>query len=337
MINLKGWWSYMRTLMKYGLKSCLGLALLCSAPDFAWSSAAATKSRNCKTSVGTLCSSDATMCRKYCELKKIEDCDCNTQTGLCAFHTSEEAQNETDLQKLNHARFVACIEEAGKNELWKKRTTVQWLLLTANQAEQLKPGELNVREAVKVSEKLVRQECIEVLAPKYCEVREITDCKTQAWCARIIPKKGETSDIDVSAADVPTELRVQVEAQLMACIAAYRDPTARKTGRPEYACPTKTPIPWCAINSPSWRDKILWPESADVIKARKDEYNEAVRLAKADGKDEKWIGKNIDFPKTRGQVQAEELEASICAGGSPQRCRANEAEAAQTETGDKGA
>ncbi|MDP3372337.1 MAG: hypothetical protein Q8S21_05555 [Candidatus Paracaedibacteraceae bacterium] len=39
----------------------------------------------------------------------------------------------------------------------------------------------------------------------------------------------------------------------MACIAAKRDPHARKTGRPEYACPTKTPISWCSINSPSWR------------------------------------------------------------------------------------
>lgn len=324
----------MNILLKYGLRSCLGLVIAASMSDVAWSGSAAAKSRNCKTAVGTLCSSDATLCRKYCELKKVEDCDCNTQTGLCAFEISEASQNETDLSKLNHARFSACVEEADKKDSWKKITTVPWLLLTANQTEQLKPGELSVREAVKVSEKLVRSECINVHAPKYCEVKEVSDCKAQAWCTRIIPKKGETLDTEVSAADVPTELRAQVEAQLMACIAAKRDPSARKTGRPEYACPTKTPIPWCAINSPSWRDKILWPEAADVIKARKDEYNEAVRLAKADGKDDKWIAKNIDFPKTYGQVQEEELEAAICAGGSLKSCRTSDAE---TETGDNGA
>lgn len=324
-------WIYMYTLLKCGLRSCFGLLIATGISSAAWSSSGVSKIRNCKTAVGTLCSSDATICKKYCELKNIEDCDCNTQSGLCAFQTGQNAQNETDLQKLNHARFSACIEEAGSQGQWKRNTTVQWLLLTANKTEKLRPGELSVRDAVKVSESLVRAECINVHAPKYCEVREISDCEARAWCARIIPEKGATADVDGSAVNVPTELRAQVEAQLMACIAAKRDPSARKTGRPEYACSTKTPIPWCAINSPTWRDKILWPESAAVIKARKDDYNKKLKQAKDDGRDDKWIAKNIDFPKTRGQLKEEELEAAICDGGGVKSCR-GDASATQVES-----
>lgn len=321
MFNFNEWWSFMRTLIKYGLRSCFGVVLVTSVLSSVWGASAANKSRNCKMAVGTLCSTDATICKKYCEIKNIEDCDCNARTGLCSFQTSKEVENETDLQKLNHARFSACLEEIDDKGLWKKITTVQWLLLTASRTEQLRPGELSVREAVKVSENLVRNECIEVHAPKYCEVREVTDCKAQAWCSRIIPKKGEGLDTEVSAGDVPVELRAQVEAQLMTCIAAKRDPSARKTGRPEYSCSTKMPIPWCAINSPSWRDKVLWPETTEVIKARKDEYNEKVRLAKEEGKDDRWIGKNIDFPKTEGQQKEEELESAICNGEPVKKCK----------------
>ena len=178
----------MRTLMKYGLRSCLGLALLCSAADFSCASAA----------------SDG----------------------------------------------------------------------VANDNEDVLPGEMRVGEATKAAEGLVRTECIRILVPKYCAIKNIPaeDCKAEAWCTTLVPttkvtkatinelnahgavKKRDKVDTSESnnevndapvrrdIGDAPEILRAQVEAQIMACIAEKRDPNARKTGRPEYRCATKTPV-----------------------------------------------------------------------------------------------
>ena len=213
----------MRTLMKYGLRSCLGLALLCSASDFSWASV--------------------------------------PSDGV------------------------------------------------ANENEDILPGEMRVGEATKTAEGLVRTECMRVLAPKYCSAKKIPeeDCKADSWCKTLVPEgrvtkktiselnahgqfkkhnvvdtsenNNEVNDAPVKkdVGDVPGELRAQVEAQIMACIAEKRDPNARKTGRPEYRCVTKTPIPWCSMNSPSWREDILWPEDDGVKEERRANYLRIVK------------------------------------------------------------
>lgn len=315
----------MYTLMKYGLRSCFGLIFVSTMLDVSCGAAAnRTKINNCKREVGIFCSSDANTCREYCKGKKIKACECNTNDGECMFYTGADAtQNDNELQKLNYDRFLACTKEEGTQKNWQKVTTIDWLILTENKVAKPRPGELNVRDAVKKCEKLVNDECVNIHAPKYCSVKDIQDCQAQRICgikSRTIDGEA-TEDAEGRSTSQykieDPELQAQVKAQLMACIAAYRDPKARKTGRPEYeGCSTKTPIPWCAINSPSWRDKILWPESAKVIKARKDAYNEKVRQAKEEGKDEMWIGKNIDFPMTRGQSAEESIRIDICENGA---------------------
>lgn len=244
----------MNILVKYGLRSCLGLALLCSTVDFTWSSVA----------------SDG----------------------------------------------------------------------VANDNEDVLPGEMRVGQATKLCEKLIFDECVNSHARKYCVVMK----KMVPACKKIQPEGEnilvvqENLKVYQGLCKLKTdgsdrELQAQLKAQLMACIAAKRDPNARKTGRPEYnSCSTKTPIPWCSINSPSWREDVLYPDPEKV--AKKDRYLNAKRDAENEGKTEVWIQKNIVLEKTLGQETEDKNEADICSGEKPvAECRSVPAAASSADKG----
>jgi hypothetical protein len=353
MINLKGLWSYMRTLMKYGLRSCLGLAFVLGIINGVHSATTSKIEKSCQADVNTFCAGDR--CAEYVRVKKIEgdvkELCANKKGALCEFFTGDESsRNTTELQRLNLARYKHCISFEGNKTLstttqkhenrgvnittmiqtkpWHTTQTIEWLLLTEKPGEKLKPGEMNVRQAVKACEKLLKEECIEVHAPKYCEVKQVVDCNVENLC-RTQPK----------------ELKVQVEAQLMACIAAKRDPNARKTGRPEYACPTKTPIPWCSINSPTWREEILYPDPEKAVKKQRytdalADLNNKIADAKKEKSDHRELDqqlKNLVLEKSLGQETEERIETDICSGAQPvAECRSvssNESAAETTEHG----
>ncbi len=205
----------MRKYTKYCSKSFFMFAFVFGMIQF--SPAIANKlEMNCKLLVGNYCSTNQETCKLYCKLKNDRDCDCNTRTGSCAVKTPKElaelGKNATELDELNTARFTKCVENP-HNKSWQYATTINWLKIS-DRKEKLRPGELGVREAIRVCERLVKAECINVHAPKYCEVSQIDDCNVEELCFYSKNKL----------------ITAQVQAQLMACIASKRDPYARKTG-----------------------------------------------------------------------------------------------------------
>ncbi|MES2252943.1 MAG: hypothetical protein V4482_04590 [Pseudomonadota bacterium] len=294
----------MHTLMKYGLKSCLGLILACSMLDVAWASSAA-----CKKKVSEHCTKE--LCQQYCTnaSKGADECNCNAMNGLCKV----TATNRKDqLFGLTQAQLAACNDGKSETE-WKAVVTTEWTALmpkesTANKNEDVRDGEMRVGEATKLAEKLVHEECVKVLAPKYAKVKDLGDYDAEDLC------KNTPANAD--------ELIAQKEALLMACIAAKRDPNARKTGRPEYGCSAKTPIPWCSINSPSWRETILYPDPEKA--AKKQRYIDSLvdlstkideaKKAKLDHSDLDQQLKELVLEKSLGQLAEETSEADICSG-----------------------
>ena len=297
--------------MKKYLKICIGVMLACSITDGAWADTTA----KCKKDVGAFCTK--TLCQKYCTnaSKGADECNCNALNGLCKVG----AAGRTDqLAGVTKAMLEACTEGKSADE-WQAVTTEDWTALmpkesTDNKNEDVLSGEMRVGEATKKAEELVLEECIRVHAPKYCKTKEISDCDAADLCKKL-----------------PDELKAQVEAQTMACIAAKRDPHGRKTGRPAYDCPldnvdpkTKEPLamptPWCSIYSPSWRENILFPDPEKA--AKKQRYNDAVSKAQEEGKSKEWIDKNIVLEKSLGQEKEEKLGTDICSRAqTPARCR----------------
>jgi len=208
----------------------------------------------------------------------------------------------------------------------------------ANANEDVLPGEMRVGQATKLCEKLIAAECLNVHALKYCAVMK----KMSPACKKIKPndddnvviaKQNEKIFQDLCKLKTDgsdRELQAQLKAQLMACIAAKRDPNARKTGRPEYACPTKTPIPWCSINSPSWRETILYPDPEKLAKKKRyaDELTDLntkideAKKAKLDHSDLDQQLKDLVLEKSLGQAAEEKIETDICSGEQvPAECR----------------
>lgn len=288
----------MKNYLKKAFKLCAGAMLAVSMINGASADLAAT----CKKKVSELCSSK--LCREFCANTHATECNCNAMNGLCKLGATGR---DDILQGQIEAQFAACKASAPEAQ-WKAVQTDEWIASlpkksTANKNEDVRPGELRVGEATKLAEKLVHAECIEVHAPKYCEAKKMADCDAESLCKT-----------------KPKELKAQVEAQLMACIAAKRDPSARKTGRPEYACPTKTPIPWCSINSPSWREEILYPDPEKEVKKKR--YMDALadlntqiadaKKAHADHKELDKDLKNLVLEKSLGQLAEEAAETAIC-------------------------
>lgn len=315
----------MKTFLRQSLKFCVGAFLAFNMMNVA--NAGAAPANKCKKAVQEHCTKD--LCHKYCAAAKIKDCNCNALNGLCKIGV---VGSEDELNGVITAQFEAC--KAGESKAkWEAVTTDEWTTLMpkksiANAHEDVLPGELRVGEATKIAEKLIHEECIKVHAPKYCKAKQIDDCNPTALCKTL-----------------PKELKAQVDAQLMACIAAKRDPLGRKTGRPTYGCPSdnqdpktgkvldKT-VPWCAITSPSWREEILYPDPEKS--AKKQRYTDALadlnkqideaKKAKADHNDLDQQLKDLVLEKSLGQEVEEKNEADICGGSkTAKQCRGDTA------------
>ncbi len=275
----------MRVISKWNLLIALTLTLIVGNMVHAASS--------CGKKVKEYCQFNT--CNDYCNLKGIEKADCDCRR-LCSPESGEVL-----LTDLNTKQIKVC--ESGSTN-WKQAKTEEWLERTRtanrNPFYNVCLGEMTVKEATAFCEPVIINHCKQVTAPKYCEIKRMERCDVDALCvldlnsARLAAKKRNsdneqptTEDEDLNEEDRAANnnahreedallkrntdhaLDAQNSAQLMACVAAKRDPFNQKTGRSMMGCSGHDKlIPWCKIAAPSWRDTVETPaDKADRKKS----------------------------------------------------------------------
>ena len=180
---------------------------------------------------------------KYCEIKKMDSCDvdalCVLDLDSARLAAKKAGHKSTDILPVK--------EKQRRNDL-------------AHEAAD-RGNDTDTDETESMSE--ARRQGLARAHEREDREREHEEAETAASQRADEAERGLLErNTDKAALDA------QNSAQLMACIAAKRDPFNQKTGRPMVGCDGRDKlIPWCKIVAPSWRDTVESPDDKTDRKA----------------------------------------------------------------------